>query len=267
MPDIFSLLFIKRAFLASVLVGILLPPLGSFAILRKNAFLGAGIAHIAFAGVAFGLFVNHPPIAWGFMFTWLATGFIWIEMRRGAVDYELGMGIFFSLSMAVALFLLGISKSFKSEAFAYLFGSVITTTWSDVYILSGVTFLTILILSLFYKEFFYITFHEELAMASGINVDFFLGLLLFLTASAVVASLKAVGALLVFGLLIMPAAASYQLTFKFDKMLYLSIVFGLISSIGGLFSSLLLDIPSGSSIVVFAFIIFVLARFFSIKTR
>lgn len=265
MAEYFFLASIRKAFLASFMAGILLPLLGTFAVLRKNAFLGAGIAHIAFAGVTFGFLISYSPLLWGFLFTWLATGFIWHGTRKGILEYELGMGIFFSLAMALALLFLGLLSSYRADALLYLFGSVIATTTQDVAVLAFFTILTIVVFWVFYKEFFYITFHEELAEAGGINVDLFSSILLFFTSSAIVASLKAVGALLVFGLLVIPAASAYQLTYKFGKMIFISIVFGLISSFGGLFASLLLDIPSGAAIVILSFLIFLISLLFSRK--
>ncbi|RKZ04929.1 MAG: metal ABC transporter permease [Candidatus Hydrothermota bacterium] len=265
MPEILKLGIIQRALFASLLVGLLLPLSGSFAVVRKSAFLGAGVAHIAFSGVAFGLMISSPPILWAFIFSVLASVLIWHGGKSKRMDYDLSIGILFSLAMALGILFLGISKKYGSEALGYLFGNILTTTKGDLYTLGFLLFLLLLFYLAFYKELFFMSFNEELAEASGINVSLFSLLLLLSMTFSVVASLKAVGALLVFGLLVMPAAAAYQLTYDFKKMIALSLLFGLISSVGGIAFSIFIDVPSGATVVILAFVIFLLAFLFSRK--
>ncbi len=267
MPEIFHLSMIQRAFLASLLVGILLPLAGSFAVIRKSAFLGAGIAHIAFSGVAFGLMISSSPILWAFIFSAIATIFIWHGGKNSTVDYDISIGILFSLAMALGILFLGISGKYGTEALGYLFGNILTTTKSDIYTLLILIAVILFFYIAFFKELFFICFNEELAEASGINVSLLSLALLFSMSLSVVASMKAVGALLVFGLLVMPPAAAYQLTYNFKRMILISVAFGVIASIGGILISILLDLPSGATIVIFSFLIFLIAYLFSIKRK
>jgi len=265
MLELFTLSVIRKAFVASVLVGLLLPLVGNFALMTRTAFLGAGIAHIAFAGVAFGIMLSFSPLLGAFLFALLSVAFIWYAEKRNWITYDVGMSILFSFFMALAILFLGLTKQYSGEAMSYLFGSVLTVSTVDIILL----FITVLLFSIFvgvfYKELFHIILSRDLALASGLPVDTFTFLMLLFMTISIVVSMKAVGALLVFGLLVMPSAAAYRLTFRFHIMILLSLLFGLISSIAGFFISLTLDIPSGAAIVIIAFLLLIMSFIFSRK--
>lgn len=264
---IFVLPSIRRALLASLLVGILLPLVGTYAVMRKNAFLGAGVAHIAFAGVALGFLLHSSPLLFATIFAVLGTLFLWNGKRKGLLEEDVGIGILFAVALALAILFLGRAKAYGTEALAYLFGNILTVSQGDLWLLLSIMVVSFVYILSFWKELFFITFSDELARASQIPVDYLAFVLLLITSLVIVFSLKAVGALLVFGLLVAPSAAALQLSFRMDVVVFLAIIFGVISSLLGLLVSVNFDLPSSSSAVIISFLILFLAFYFSPKKK
>ena len=119
-----------------------------------------------------------------------------------------------------------------------------------------VALVTFFFYSFFWKEIYLITFSEDIAKASGYNVELLTFLAYLLIAFAVTLSIKAVGALLVFSLLVMPAASAFKIAKNYNSFFFLSVLFGFLSSFLGIFLSFLLDIPSGAAITFLSFLIF-----------
>lgn len=251
-----------KALIASVMSGFILSSLGVYIVLRKMAFMGAGLAHVAFAGVAFGLLIGNFPIFWGIVFTQIAGYIIWYFSSRKMLQHDVTMGIIFAASMGLAVLFLGLSNHYGAEALGYLFGSPLTVTDTDLALLSMLFIITTIFIAFYYKEIYLICFSEDIAKASGCNVNLTTFLITVLVSSSVVVSMKAVGAILVFSLLVIPAASAFRLSKSYNQMFVLSIAFGTLSATIGIFLSFSLDIPSGASITLVSVGIFALTVLF-----
>jgi manganese/iron transport system permease protein len=119
----------------------------------------------------------------------------------------------------------------------------------------------------FYKEIQAVICHRQVALAVGIPATIVFYGLLFSTGVTITASLQSIGGLLIYSLILNPAAAAYQLTYSLKKMILIAVAFGVVSCWAGLAVSYLLDIPSGASIVITSAIIFGLATAFSPKRK
>ncbi|WP_457567542.1 metal ABC transporter permease [Desulfurobacterium sp.] len=248
-----------RALAGAVLSGVICSLVGVYVFLRKMSFIGAGLAHIAFAGIAFGLFLGSFPLLWGFIFAFVASSAIWFFGYRGRLTFDATIGILFATSMGLAVLFLGISGKYKSEALSYLFGSPLMVGSVDVSVLALTAAILVTVSVLFYKELYLTVFSEEIAKASGIPVEKITFVAMTFITVAVVGAMKAVGALLVFSLLVMPPASAYEVAGSFDKMLMVSVVFGFIAAFLGVFLSLTFNIPSGSTITLVSFLLFLLS--------
>lgn len=267
MNSIFAYEFMKRAFIASILVGGICSLVGVFVILRGLSFMGAGIAHASFAGATLGMLLELPPFPLSLIFAVVGALFVgWVE-KKGKLRSDIPVGIVFSLTMALAILFAGLMRRYDPRILGYLFGSVLSVSWGDVAFLLGTGFLVILFVCLFYKEIVFAIFDEEYAEISGMRPGLFLYLLLIAIALVISGSLKTVGVILVFAEIVTPAAAAYELTSNMKGLLLLSTTFGIASSIIGLFISFILDIPSGASIVLVITIIFLISLAFSPKRR
>lgn len=260
--------FLQRALITSILVGIICGLVGVFIILRGLIFMGAGIAHSAFAGGALGILLGINPFITIFLFSTSSAMTIGFINEKGYVeDNNVAVGIIFSLTMALAVLFISLIKTYNASVIAILFGNVLIVTTGDMILLISIAIIIVMIIFFMKKELFFITFDDEMAKATGLPVKFISYVFLILISLAIVVSLKAIGAILVFAMITTPAAAAYQWSYKINRILWLSIIFGAISSFVGLFISFILNLPSGSTITITVSIIFVISIILSPKRR
>jgi zinc transport system permease protein len=252
-----------RAFLASLLAGLLCSAVGTFVVLKRMSFAGAGLSHVAFAGVALGFLLNLPPMGVALAFSLVAALIIWFLQRRKGLHFDVGMGVIFATSMAVAVVAMSLSGVYASEVLSYLFGSPLAVEWSDIALLLFLLFSVALFVTFFWKELWLTTFSEEIAKASGYKVEWITLALNLLVAAVVTLSIKAVGALLVFSLLVVPAASAYRLSGSYGKFFFLSLLFGFLSGLLGILFSFALDAPTGATVTIVSFLLFLFANLFS----
>ncbi|MBN1802796.1 MAG: metal ABC transporter permease [Candidatus Lokiarchaeota archaeon] len=260
--------FLMRSLFTCLIVGIVCGIVGVIIILKKFVFMGAGIAHASFAGGALGILLNINPFFSIFLFgggSALSIGFI--NEKGYMEDNNVAVGVIFSLTMALGVLFVTLNPTYNVAVNALLFGNVLTVTTEDFVMLLLFAILIIVIIYFTKKEMFFTTFDEEMAKSTGIPVRFLNYLFLLLISLAIVVSIKAIGALLVFAMIVTPAAAAYQWSYKFNTIIYLSVVFGMISSFLGLYFSYALDLPSGSCITITVSVIFVVSILFSPKRR
>jgi ABC-type Mn2+/Zn2+ transport system permease subunit len=241
--------------------------IGVFVVLRGLSFIGAGTSHAAFAGVTFGYLTGLSPLAMAVAF---GLGTVWIVhalYQRGIMKLDVSIGIFYTFTMALAVLFLGLMGTYNAEVYGFLFGSVLSVTKGDLVVMAWLAGGVLLLVALFYKEFHFITFDPEMAEATGIASKRLFFLLLNLIALTVVVSLKTVGALLVFAMIVIPAAAAYQIGRTMLGMMAYAVAFGVGSSVGGVLISYEFDLPSGATIVLLATALFFLAAALSPKRR
>jgi ABC-type Mn2+/Zn2+ transport system permease subunit len=265
--EILHYTFMQRALVASVLIGTVTAVIGVYVVLRGMAFIGAGIAHASFGGVALGFLIGVNPILSAVLFCLGTAWAIGWTSRRADIREDTAIGIFFPATMALGILFIGLMGEYNVDLFGYLFGSVLSVTREDLW-LSGALGLGVLaVIWLFFKELLLITFDPEMAQVSGIPVHALSLLLLSIIALTVVLSIKVVGIILVSAMIIIPAAAAYQITEDFRTMMALAVVIGNVSAIMGLILSYRLDTASGATMVLTATVIFFMSVLLSSRRR
>ncbi len=265
MMEMLSYDFMQRSLLAAAAIGLVCSVIGVFVVLRGLAFVGAGTAHAAFAGVALAYLTGLPPLPMAILFG-LAT--VWITgilEEKGRMKLDVSIGILYTTTMALAILFIGLMKAYNAEVYGYLFGSVLSVGDDD---LRAIVMLTVLVLgtvAVFAKELYFIAFDQEMAEASGVPARAMFYLLLTLVAVTVVVSLKTVGAILVFAMVLIPAATAYQLTHSLSHMTVYAALIGMLSAVGGVVISYGWDVPSGPAIVLLATGMFLLTVILSPK--
>jgi ABC-type Mn2+/Zn2+ transport system permease subunit len=265
--DILSYTFMQRALVSSALIGAVCAVIGVYVVLKGLSFIGAGIAHASFGGVALGFLVGLNPVLTAIVFCLATAWGIGLVTRWGEVKEDTAIGIFFASTMALGILFIGLMRGYNVDLFGYLFGSVLAVTTADLWISGALALAVLLVVGLFYKELLFITFDPEMAEAAGLPAAQLYFLLLSLIALTIVLSIKVVGIILVSALIVTPAAAAYQLTDDFRRMMALSVLLGVGSALVGLFLSYWLNIASGATIVLMATAIFFLAALLSPRRR
>jgi ABC-type Mn2+/Zn2+ transport system permease subunit len=257
----------QRALLAGVLIGSLCAVIGIYVVLKGMSFMGAGISHAAFGGVALGFLLKVDPVLSSVFFCVTSgLGIVYLS-KKSHIKEDTTIGIFFASTMALGILIFGLLKGVNVDLFGYLFGNILAVTLNDLYLallVEGAVFFFVLF---YYKELLLLVLDQEMAEVSGIPVSMVYYLLVTLISLTIVISIKVVGIVLVSALLIIPSAAALQITNNFKKALVTAIIFGIASSIGGLILSYFLDTPSGATIVLFATGIFLVTSLLSSKKR
>lgn len=265
--SIFGYQFMQNAVLAAFLGGIACGTIGVFVVLMHMPFIGVAMSHAAFAGALLGLWLGFNPLVGAFGFSLLAAAIIGPLADRGGLSPEVSLGVIFSFMLGIGFLFLGIMPGTRSSALELLWGSILTNTGSDILVLAVVTVVVLVLVFTFFKEIQATVFNRKIALSVGLPATIILYGVLFLAGATVTASLRSIGGLLIFSLILNPAAAAYQLTYSMKRMFILSATFGVLSGWIGLLVSYLLDVPSGATIVITSSIIFVLTAIFSPKRK
>lgn len=256
LEEMFQFAFMQRALLAALLVGLLCSLVSFFVVLKRLAFIGVGVSHSAFGGVAIGVHLGMDPLLSGGLFATAVSWLIGWVSRKGQIHEDTVIGIFFSAAMALGIALISLVDGWMSDLFSFLFGNILAVTPRDLWILTLTAVLVSLFLVLFFRPILTMAFDEEMARADNLPVDFLYYGLLTAIAATLIVSVKVVGIVLGSALVVIPAAIGYELSFNFRGMLALSLVSGVSSSLGGLILSYLYDMPSGATIVLCATALF-----------
>lgn len=259
MVEVLSYGFMQRAVIAGVLVGMLCGVLGFFVVLKRLSFIGVGISHSAFGGIAIGILIGVEPLAAAAVFaTLVAWAIAWLS-RKGRLHEDTAIGILFSSAMALGVALISLSTAYQVDLFGYLFGNILAVSPQDLAMLAALAAIVLCTVVLTFKELLFLAFDEEVARASGLPVTGLYLLLLSCLALAVVAAIRVVGIVLVEALLVIPAAIGYQLARGYRGMLAVSVSSAVLSAIGGLFVSYFFNVAAGATIVLVLTVLFILA--------
>lgn len=255
----FHYAFMQRAFVTALLVGVLCSAMGTYVILRRLSFIGDGIAHASFAGIVIAYlrgidyYAGAAAVA---IVTALGIGFV---HRKGRIALDTAIGVLFTGAFALGIFMMSRQRSYSVDLQSFLFGDILSVGQSDVVMIVALGLVVAAVTAIMYRSLLYTSFDPVVAQASGINAPLVEYVLLVLLALTIVISLQAVGIVLVAALLVTPAAAAYQLTTRFSRMMALSALFGALCAVGGLYLSYYLQSSSGATIVLFATVLFFVA--------
>jgi zinc transport system permease protein len=259
MVELLTYGFMQRALIAGVVVGLLCGVLGFFVVLKRWSFIGVGISHSAFGGIAIGVLIGVDPLIAAAIFAPLvAWGIGWLS-RTGRLHEDTAIGILFSSAMALGVALISLSSAYQVDLFGYLFGNILAVSSRDLWMLTGIAFAVLAAIGLLFKELLFLAFDEEVARANGLPITPLYFLLLTCLALSVVAAMRVVGLILVEALLVIPAAIGYQLARGYRTMLCLSASSAVLSAIAGLFVSYFLNMAAGATIVLVLALLFCLA--------
>lgn len=255
----------QKAFFVGIIVSLISGLVSVFVVLRKMSFIGAGISHAAFGGVAIGFFTGINPLFTAVIYAVAVALGIELVSRKGKVSEDASIGIFFASSMALGIVLISLSKEYTVDLFGYLFGNILAISPEEVMLSLGVAVVVIGVMLIFLKEIFITTYNEEIARVSGISVRTINTIFLIVLSVSIVISMKIVGIILVSALLVIPGATAQLFARNIYVMIAVSCGIAVISTILGLILSYEFDIAPGGSIVLTATAIFLSALFFKRK--
>ena len=250
--------FIIRAFAAGIGLALITGPLGCFIIWRRLSYFGDTIAHSALLGVVIAYAMNFNLILAVFAVScFIALSLLFLQKRTNLPDDAL-LGLLAHSVLAIGLVLLGILSFIRIDLMGLLFGDILSVNITDVLFVWIGGSIVLMVLILIWRPLFAATVNLELAKAEGLNADLANAIFTILIASVIAISIKIVGILLITGLLIIPAAASRNLSSTPIQMAIISSVIGLVSVVLGLQTSMIWNSPTGPTILAIALGVFIL---------
>ncbi len=251
--------FIQRALISGVFIALLCSILGVLIVLRRLSLIGDGLAHVTFGGVALGLALRIYPLYVTLPIVLVSSLGILKMTEKARMMGDAAIGVVSSIGIAGGVILASLAGGFNVDLFSYLFGNILAIS-RDETILSVILSVIVLgVILFYYDEILSITFDEEFARVSGIRTDRINKVLVLLTAVTVVLTMNIVGILLISALLILPAVTAFQLARGFKSSLAISALTAVTSVIAGIFLSIVVNLPTGATIVLTNFFLFVLA--------
>ena len=259
MLEMFEYEFMQRAFLAGLLIAILASVSGTFVVLKRYSMISETLAHSALVGVAVGLVAGFNPLWIAVVVAILSAWLIEYLRSSFALYSDSILAILLSGSLAIAIIIVSLGGAFNNSLFSYLFGSILSVSDNDVItilIFGGVALALLLIFS---KELYFISYDEEVAKTSGVQVKFLNFLLVTVVAIIIALSIRIVGTLLIGALMVIPTVAALQYRVGFLQTSLISLFFAIVSVISGMTLSFYFSLPSGATIVLCVLVIFILS--------
>ena len=258
--DPFKYEFMIRSLITATASGIMLSILGPFAINRNMGFMADAMAHATLPIIAVGVFLGFSISELGVPASILIAFFLGYIIKNSNVGEDTAIGIIFSSFFALGFILISIlNVTINLEDL--LFGQILAVSSFDVFIVTAMCISVVSLIIIFFKQLLFYSFDPIGAEVKGLNTNFLNYLFLVILSVAIVASLPTVGIILVLSMLLIPAAASKQITKTFVSSIYVSILFGVFSSVSGLYLSYFFNLPSGPTMSMVATSLFIVCFF------
>lgn len=250
--------FMIRSLITALISGTMLPLLGSFAINRNMGFMADAMAHATMPIIAIGVFFGFSISALGApaaIFVALFLGFI---IKNTNIGEDTSIGIIFSSFFALGFILISVlNVSINLEDL--LFGQILAVSTFDVVVIFALFIIVLSIFIIFFKQLLFYSFDPIGAQIRGLNTSFLNYLFLIMLSLAIIGSLQTVGIILVLSMLIIPSASAKLVTKTFISSIKLSVFYGIVASLSGLYLSYFFNLPSGPSMSLVATGIFIIS--------
>jgi zinc transport system permease protein len=260
LPYPFELVFMQRALVAGIAVGVFAPMIGTFLVQKRMSLMGDGIGHIAWAGVGAGLVASVWPIWTALAFAVVGSlGIEWLRARRKASG-DLALAIFFYSGIALGVVLVSLSGGLNSSILVYLFGQPLTVNDAEVRVILALSLAVVIAMLALRRLLFAVVTDEDWSRVSGLPVGLANTMLALIVAVAVVAAMKIVGILLIAAMMVLPVASAQLLARSFQGTMRWAVAIGVGAVVGGLALARIWNLaPSGTIVLLTAAVFVVVA--------
>jgi zinc transport system permease protein len=263
----FDLEFMRLAFAAGAVIGLLAPAVGFFLVERRMSLVGDGIGHTAFAGVAFGYLVGISPVFTALVFAvGGAVAVEWLRSRHRTVGDQ-ALALLFYTGIAAGVVMVSSAGALNASLFTFLFGSILTVTRGDLVLVASLGAAGLAVIALFYRALAGVVLDEEGARVAGVPVTQLNVLIAGLAGVTIGLSMRIVGILLIAALMVLPVIAASRVARSMRGTILLAMGIGVASVATGLTLSYYGDLAPGGTIVLAAAGAFALASAVSAVTR
>lgn len=260
---IFEYSFIIKSILAAILGSVTAGIAGSYIVSRRMVFLSGGITHASFGGIGIAYFIGlNPVIGAAFFGVASAMGIQYMAIRQ-KVNEDSAIGFLWAFGMATGIIFIYLTPGYTPDLMSYLFGSILTIDQTDLIALAVLSVVLVCFFIRYYRIVLYITFDEAYARTFSNRVTFFKYLLIVIVSLVIVLNIRIAGVVLVLSLLTIPPNIALIFTNDFRKMIFGSVLAGLIGTLSGLLASWYLNIPTGATIIFTLVLLWLICRLIS----
>lgn len=266
MIEILSYSFVQNALLGALFTSVICGIIGSLVVSNRMVFIAGGIAHSVYGGVGIATFFGVPILfgAMGFsIFCAMAFAYMLLYAKERLDSL---IGSLWAFGMAMGIILVELTPGYNKDFMGYLFGSILSVTEMDIYLMMIFGAVLIVFVVLNYRVILGFSYDSEFTQLQGINTKRFSVILMVLIALGIVISMRSVGIILIIALLSIPAYCSELLTASLAKMMVWASAISFLSMLGGIALAYFYDLQAGASIVLLlAIFSFLLAMIYRIK--
>lgn len=252
MPEALQYEFMVRALIGGALVGLLAPAIGMFLVLRRFALMADTLSHVALMGVAIGMLTKVFPAYTALGAASLGAVVVEQLRSRGKLPGDVAMAVVLYGALAVAVVIISLADGFNVDLFGFLFGSVLSISATDLWLLLGLAVAVVVFVSVFLRELVQSSFDSDLARVSGVPLGIVNLGLAILTGAAITLSMRVVGVLLVGALMVVPVLVGTRLASGVRAALLWAMATGVLSAVAGLVIAFYADVAAGGAIVLTA---------------
>lgn len=251
--------FFLHALIAGVMLSFVTAPLGCFVVWRRMSYFGDAVAHSALLGVVLGVSADIPVLA-GIVPVAILMALLLTKMQnRSRFSVDTLLGILAHCSLALGVVLLALSPNIAVDINGYLFGDILAVSSDDLMLMYLLAAGILMLLWLRWKNLLLITINEDMARVQGIDIEKHRLLLMLMIAVTVALSIKLVGLLLITSMLILPAATARFYSRSPQQMMVNALILSLLTVVSGLYTSYMIDAPTGPAMVLMAGLLFLLS--------
>jgi zinc transport system permease protein len=249
--EILSYSFIQKGLLAGIAIAIICSLMGVFLVLRRYSLFGDAVAHMAFGGISVGLLAGVYPLWTAFAVSVLGALGITKLRKSTKISGDAAIAVLLVSGLGVGVLLISATDGFRVDLFTFLFGSILLISTEDTLLILGISAGIVAALTALRKQLLHMTFDEEQAKVSGINVDRLNYIFVILASITVITSMRLVGILLISALVVLPNITSMMFGKGFKKTVIISISISVFSVVSGIILSYYLDLaPSGTIVMI-----------------
>ena len=260
MEQFFQYEFLNNAILASILASISCGIIGTYIVAKRIVFIAGGITHASFGGIGIGFFMSWNPILSALGFAVLVAWGIQYLSKNSQIREDSVIATMWSLGMALGILFIYLTPGYAPNLMSYLFGSILTVSSTDLYLMLAVAIALLVFFGLFMRAIIFITFDQDFAHTKTKYVSLFNYLLITFTALVIVVNIRVVGIILVLSLLTIPQNIANIYYSDFKKIMFASVLISLLGTLGGLALSFIYNIPSGATIIISLVVLFIIAK-------
>ena len=242
--------FVQKGLLAGSLVAAACAVLGVFLVLKRLSLLGDGMSHVCLTGVAVALLTSTSPVYMSIPVVMISSLGIMKLTQKFRIYGDAAIGIVSAAGISIGLLITALAGGFNTDLLSFLFGSILTVSWTEAALCGVLLSVILILLRLFYRDLTSACFDEPFAATRGISVQNVNTVLVLLASLAVVLAFKVVGIFLISALLIIPPVSALLVSRTFKQVLWKAVLFSVGCVWAGVWLSFVLDIPSGAAIIL-----------------